>query len=66
MIRRRKFLLGLAAMPIAACRDFEAPAEFFAGTQQDAPAQQLISSAREQIGVTTSYDPAYVSLTYPG
>ncbi|TLD69243.1 DUF1287 domain-containing protein [Phragmitibacter flavus] len=29
------------------------------------PAQKLINSARKQIGVTTHYDPAYVSLTYP-
>ncbi|YCM42604.1 DUF1287 domain-containing protein [Verrucomicrobiaceae bacterium 227] len=27
---------------------------------------KLVAAAKEQIGVTTSYDPAYVSLTYPG
>jgi len=27
---------------------------------------KLAAAAKEQIGVTTSYDPAYVSLTYPG
>lgn len=27
---------------------------------------QLVSAAREQIGVTTSYNPAYVALKYPG
>lgn len=27
---------------------------------------KLAVAAREQIGVTTNYDPAYVSLTYPG
>ena len=27
---------------------------------------KLAAAAKEQIGVTTSYDPAYVSLAYPG
>src|SRR3954464_11688602 len=27
---------------------------------------QITTGARAQIGVTTSYDPAYVKLTYPG
>ncbi len=27
---------------------------------------ELVESARKQIGVTTSYDPAYVALKYPG
>lgn len=26
---------------------------------------QIVTAARKQVGVTTSYDPAYVSLTYP-
>ncbi len=30
------------------------------------PARKLIAAARAQIGVTTSYDPAYTVLTYPG
>lgn len=30
------------------------------------PAKKLISAARAQIGVTTVYDPAYVTLAYPG
>jgi len=30
------------------------------------PAAVLVKSARQQIGVTTSYDPAYVRLDYPG
>lgn len=28
--------------------------------------EKLVAAAKEQIGVTTSYDPAYVSLKYPG
>ncbi len=31
-----------------------------------ASATALISAARSQIGITTVYDPAYVSLAYPG
>ena len=27
--------------------------------------QKIVSAAKSQIGVTTSYDPAYVSLEYP-
>ena len=30
------------------------------------PAERLVEAAKEQIGVTTSYDPAYVALDYPG
>lgn len=30
------------------------------------PGAELAESARKQIGVTTSYDPAYVTLEYPG
>ncbi|MEM9570774.1 MAG: DUF1287 domain-containing protein [Pseudomonadota bacterium] len=33
---------------------------------RDRRSAQLITHARQQIGVTTSYDPAYVALTYPG
>ena len=29
-------------------------------------ASELSKAAREQIGVTTTYDPAYVSMKYPG
>ena len=29
-------------------------------------AQKLVEAARKQIGVTTSYDPSYVSMKYPG
>ena len=30
------------------------------------PVHRLVLSARKQIGITTSYDPAYRKLTYPG
>lgn len=30
------------------------------------PGPAIVKAARSQIGVTTSYDPAYVSLSYPG
>lgn len=35
-----------------------------AGTSRPSP--PLVAAARRQIGVTTEYDPAYVSLAYPG
>ncbi|MBF0197814.1 MAG: DUF1287 domain-containing protein [Planctomycetes bacterium] len=38
------------------------PEESKVFSKQDHP---LVSAAREQIGVTTSYDPAYVGLKYP-
>src|SRR5205085_4865787 len=27
---------------------------------------QIVAAARQQIGVTTEYDPAYITLSYPG
>ncbi|MCU0794793.1 MAG: DUF1287 domain-containing protein [Akkermansiaceae bacterium] len=30
------------------------------------PGESIVEAARSQIGVTTSYDPAYVALAYPG
>ncbi len=35
---------------------------------QESPttAQRIVTSARAQIGVTTSYDPSYTTLSYPG
>lgn len=38
----------------------------YAGAQSPGECQKLIDAARKQIGVTTSYDPAYVVLSYPG
>ena len=35
--------------------------------QQEKPTPHpLATAARSQVGVTTTYDPAYVSLSYPG
>jgi uncharacterized protein len=51
---RMRWLLGF----LASC--------FLASAQAETPAKKLVDAAREQIGVTTSYDPAYVVLPYPG
>jgi uncharacterized protein YijF (DUF1287 family) len=49
---------------------FAATAALFCATTASAEipesAGKLISAAREQVGVTKSYDPAYVVLEYPG
>lgn len=37
----------------------------FPAAVAEAPSHALIIAARKQIGITTSYDPAYRSLTYP-
>ena len=55
-ITRRSAFLGLTALPLAP--------SIWAGTA--ARQINLIQSARQQIGVTTLYDPAYVRLAYPG
>lgn len=34
--------------------------------KENKPSPPIVESARNQIGVTLSYDPAYTSLTYPG
>ncbi|MDQ3621694.1 MAG: DUF1287 domain-containing protein [Verrucomicrobiota bacterium] len=34
--------------------------------QEATPQTKLVEAARAQVGVTTVYDPAYVSLSYPG
>ena len=36
------------------------------GAQDAELGLRLVAAARQQIGVTTTYDPAYVALTYPG
>ncbi len=58
LMDRRTALSGLLALPLA-------PSLIPAGTGL-APEAQLIAAARAQIGVTRLYDPAYVSLEYPG
>ncbi len=52
---RRTFLLGLGSLPFAS----------YAQADLDASATKLINTARAQIGITTGYDGAYRSLTYP-
>jgi uncharacterized protein len=54
LVSRRSFIGGLAVLPFAA------------NAQSASRAQQLIASARRQIGVTVAYDPAYSRLTFPG
>lgn len=39
---------------------------FFAFAAQAVDAEKLVLAAREQVGVTLSYDPAYRTLAYPG
>jgi len=59
-IDRRSFLLSLALSAGATAARAERPVS---------PATDLLAlvqAARSQIGVTLRYDPAYVSLTYPG
>lgn len=51
---RRFLLLALGLMPL------HAPAQ---GTDTGS---KIVTAARKQVGVTLSYDPAYVTLTYPG
>jgi uncharacterized protein len=53
-MNRRNFMTGLLAFGVA-------PAPAFAKTS----ALQLVEAAESQIGVTVSYDPAYVKLPYP-
>ncbi len=57
-VSRRAVVLGLAG--VAACR---APAAALPATGR---AQQLITAARRQVGVTLAYDPAYTQLAFPG
>ena len=80
LMKRRGFLLGLAAAPIATACDAQRLSEVMEiiGGRQSTKAKEtqrfpenlktrlLVHSARQQIGVTIDYDPAYVSLKYPG
>ncbi len=56
-MRRRDFLSGLTAFGVVAARLAAA-----ARSNGD----KLAAAAREQLGVTTSYDPNYTKLNYPG
>ncbi|MEL8055014.1 MAG: DUF1287 domain-containing protein [Pseudomonadota bacterium] len=55
-IARRQVLFGFAALPLAPTF----------GPFENRRAYSLISAARARVGVTRLYDPAYVSLAYPG
>ncbi|MGD0548352.1 MAG: DUF1287 domain-containing protein, partial [Terracidiphilus sp.] len=55
-MRRREFLGELAAALASSRVAFAAQSS----------GQKLAGAARAQIGVTTSYDPTYTELTYPG
>lgn len=63
-LTRRSLLCGFAATPLllAGC-DGLGRTEPIPATQK---ARKLIAAARQQIGLTRSYDPAYTSLPYPG
>lgn len=62
LIDRRSALGGGLAVLIAAC----GPTVRAEPRPASPRAQQLIAAARRQIGVTTTYDPAYSRLAYPG
>ncbi|NJM51473.1 MAG: DUF1287 domain-containing protein [Sphingomonadales bacterium] len=72
----KAFLNRRHILQIAAVSPFFVAACSKAQTQSDTPrsetlkstskAAQLITAARGQIGVTTTYDPAYTGLSYPG
>ena len=68
MIGRRGFLLGLAATPVAVGCEAQSLSQVLDAIHSDdkPKLKSLVREARKQIGVTTSYDPAYVSLDYPG
>lgn len=59
---RRSILGGGLALLAAAC----GPAVRAEPRAASPRAARLIAAARRQVGVTTSYDPAYTRLTYPG
>jgi len=59
---RRSILGGGLALLAAAC----GPAVRAEPRSASPRAARLIAAARRQVGVTTSYDPAYTRLTYPG
>jgi uncharacterized protein YijF (DUF1287 family) len=62
LIDRRSAIGGGLAVLVAAC----GPAVRAEPRAASPRALQLIGAARQQIGVTTAYDPAYSRLGYPG
>ncbi len=73
MLTRRHFIAGTTAFFIAACGEDKITAQTPAQSGPVAPARRaakdaaakLIAAARQQIGVTLHYDPAYTSLAFP-
>lgn len=57
-VTRRTTLAGLAGLPLIVSHLPRRP--------EPSPADRLVAAARAQIGETLHYDPAYVSLAYPG
>lgn len=65
MIDRRSLMLGLGALALPGCdpaRQAEAAPSPLPATPG---AARLIAAARTQVGLTTSYDPAYTVLPFP-
>ncbi len=66
MLSRRVVLSG-AAIPLLWCGAAgEAGADDPTDPLLDSWARKLVEAAASQVGVTTIYDPAYVSLSFPG
>lgn len=63
-LNRRKFLMGAAILPLSLTTVFGPPV--FAANSDLLPSEKLLAAAKDQVGVTTSYDPSYVRLAYPG
>jgi uncharacterized protein YijF (DUF1287 family) len=57
---RRMMIGGLTAFGLSGCQGPSAPVD------PASKGARLAAAARQQIGVTTDYDPAYVRLAYPG
>ncbi len=70
-LSRRRFLAGSAALFLTACGESEGAAQQAvegaarAGRAATPDATKLITAARQQIGVTLAYDPAYTRLAFP-
>ena len=56
--------LSISCLPMTACSQDQAVAEKTTQPMTE-KAAKTVNAAKWQIGKTTSYDPAYVSLTYP-
>ena len=54
--------LAMILLALTSCGQVEE----VAGGGKAGPANSIVGAARSQIGVTVSYDPAYVALSYPG